>query len=147
MNEIIDTPKVDKRIESFLKQNTNLTLATSAGNIPYCANCFFAYAEAINAVVFKSKRDTNHIKQALQNRSVAGSIVPDKLDPSKIQGIQFQGILLEPQNELLDLIKKVYYVKYPFALAFAGELWVIELISIKMTDNALGFGKKIEWKK
>ena len=147
MNEVTEIQKVNERIISFLKQNTNLTIATSGNNIPYCANCFFAYVEENNILIFKSKRETMHIKQALVNNNVAGSITPDKLDSTKIQGIQFQGIFIEPKNELLELLKKVYYKKYPFAFTFAGDIWAIDITYIKMTDNTLGFGKKIEWKK
>lgn len=138
---------MNERIISFLRKNTNLTLATSADNVPYCANCFYAYEEQHDLLIFKSSPDTNHIRQALQNRAVAGSITPDKLDAAKIQGVQFHGEFLEPENERLDSLRKTYYKKYPFAMAFPGSIWVIELTAIKMTDNTLGFGKKIEWKR
>ena len=147
MNEIDVDRKVDEKIISFLKQCSALTIATSVNNIPYCSNCFFAYEEKGNFLVFKSKITTAHIQNALKNKNVSGSILPDKLDPTKIQGIQFSGEFLEPKNELLDSVKKTYYKKYPFALAFTGEMWAVELTSIKMTDNTLGFGKKIEWNK
>tara|TARA_B100000508_G_scaffold18974_1_gene12660 strand:- start:1065 stop:1169 length:105 start_codon:yes stop_codon:yes gene_type:complete len=29
----------------------------------------------------------------------------------------------------------------------SGRIWAIELIGIKMTDNTLGFGKKLIWTK
>jgi hypothetical protein len=31
------------------------------------------------------------------------------------------------------------------ALAMPGHIWTIQLTEIKMTDNTLGFGKKIAW--
>ena len=136
---------VDERIVSFLKGNTNLTLATCSANIPYCADCFYVYEEKRNLLIFKSKPETYHIKQAKENRSVAGSITPDRLNAARIQGIQFCGSFLEPGKELEDPLKKAYYKKYPFALSFPGNIWAIELDYIKMTDNTLGFGNKIEW--
>jgi hypothetical protein len=145
MNEVIEKQMVSEQIVSFLKGNTNFTIATSSDNVPYCANCFYAYEEENNFLVFKSDSETNHIRQALKNKAVAGSVTPDKLDRTKIQGIQFQGKFLRPENEMLDLLKKIYYKKYPFAVAFQGNIWAIELVNIKMTDNTLGFGKKIEW--
>jgi len=138
---------INERVIVFLKSCTNLTLATGKNSIPYCANCFYAYDEKQNLLVFKSDRDTNHIKQALENNNVAGTILPDKLEKAKIKGIQFNGKFIEAKDELLESIKKVYYKKYPFARAFAGELWAVEFTFIKMTDNTLGFGKKIEWRK
>ena len=147
MNQTLEIQKVNEKIISFLKQNTNLTIATCVNNIPHCANCFYAYDDEQSILIFKSKPETEHIKQALENNFVAGSITPDKLDATKIQGIQFYGVFLEPKNDLLEILKKIYYKKYPFAMAFAGNIWAIELTYIKMTDNTLGFGTKIEWKK
>lgn len=137
--------KVSERIIVFLKSNTDFTIATCSNNIPYCANCFYAYDEEQNLIFFKSKIKTKHIRQALENNNVAGSITPDKLDTATIQGIQFNGNFIEPQNELLNRLKKMYYKKYSFAIALPGNLWAIKLSYIKMTDNTLGFGTTIEW--
>ena len=138
---------LSEKIVLFLKKSTNLTLATSINNIPYCANCFYAYDAERNLLIFKSDRETHHIEEALLNNKVAGTVLPDKLDSKKIKGIQFSGIFIDAKDELLDSFKKIYYRKYPFALTFAGEIWAVELTNIKMTDNTLGFGKKIHWKK
>lgn len=145
MTKTLTLEKIDKRIISFLKQNTALTIAVSKNNIPYCANCFYTFDDERNIIVFKSKRETGHVQHALANNRVAGTILPNKLDLTKIQGMQFSGKFLEPENELLESLKKKYYSKYPFALAFTGEIWAIELTSVKLTDNTLGFGKRIEW--
>ena len=147
MNEVITRSGVNEKIISFLIQHTVLTLATCSDTIPHCSNCFFAYEEENNLLIFKSKKDTDHIRHGLENKNVSGSVLPDKLNSAKIQGIQFNGTFFEPKNELLEVLKKTYYKKYPFALAFTGEIWAVELTSIKMTDNTLGFGKKIEWNK
>ncbi|HEY4799604.1 MAG TPA: pyridoxamine 5'-phosphate oxidase family protein [Bacteroidia bacterium] len=147
MNEVSGEVVVDKRVVSFFHSSTNLTLATCVNNIPYCANCFYAYDESKNYLVFKSDPETNHIRQAIKNNQVAGTILPDKLEKAKIKGIQFNGNFIDWKKEDMESLKNVYYKKYPFARAFSGEMWGIELTYIKMTDNTLGFGKKIEWKK
>jgi hypothetical protein len=147
MNEAKEKNEMDERIRSFLSAQTNLTLAVSENDHPYCANCFYAFADKKNFLVFKSKPDTIHIALALKNDRVAGTITPDALDKTRIQGIQFTGKISRAAGEDLTTAKNAYYKKYPFALAFAGELWTIELNSIKFTDNKLGFGKKLEWRK
>lgn len=138
---------MNEKIISFLKQNTCLTLSTCYNNIPYCASCFYAFDENEKMLVFKSDATTNHIKQAILNKKIAGSVSPDKLEPTRIKGIQFQGNFVVPENDLLNSLKKIYYGKYPFAIGFSGDIWALELTQIKMTDNTLGFGKKIEWEK
>lgn len=135
----------DKLIASFFKAQTVFTLATSSHDQPHCSTCFYAYSEEYNMLVFKSSEQTDHIKQALLNNLLGGSVLPDKLQTGRIKGIQFKGKLIEPDTQCLSDLKKTYYSKYPFALTMGGEVWAIELKWIKFTDNTLGFGKKIKW--
>lgn len=141
------TTHPDKAIENFIQSQTALSIATSTNDIPYCATCFYAYAEEKQALIFKSGKETQHIMAALQNKQVAGTILPDKLVTGSVKGIQFNGVFIDPEGEMLDEARKIYYKKYPFALAFPGELWMVELHSIKFTDNTLGFGKKLKWER
>ena len=142
-----ESAQMDKKISAFIKAQTALTMATSVDGIPYCATCFYAYMEEENVLVFKSDVDTKHIADALRNNQVAGSILVDKTEIGKIKGIQFNGIFLTPKDAQLKDAQKAYYFKYPYAAAMKGDLWVIELTSVKLTDNTLGFGKKLKWQK
>ena len=136
---------MDKKIESFIEEQKNLTFCTAVDNVPNCANCFYAYIRESQFLIFKSNRKTKHIANALINNNVAGTIIPDISKIGIIKGIQFEGKFIIPKDRLLEKAKKVYYVKYPFALPVPGEIWMIELIFVKMTDNTLGFGGKLEW--
>lgn len=139
--------KMDKKIESFLESQKNLTLCTSVDNTPHCASCFYAYVSEGHFVVFKSDRKTKHICNAFINDKVAGTIIPNIDKIGTIKGIQFIGKFIVPTGVFVEQMKKKYYGKYPFALALAGDLWGIELQSVKMIDNTLGFGKKLSWEK
>ena len=138
---------MDKKIESFINEQKNLTLCTTIDNNPYCANCFYVYSGEDNFLVFKSDRTTKHIANALINDNVAGTIIPDISKIGTIKGIQFTGKFIAPADKLLEKAKSIYYNRFPFALPMTGEIWVIELISVKMTDSTLGFGKKLTWEK
>ncbi|MES2285634.1 MAG: pyridoxamine 5'-phosphate oxidase family protein [Bacteroidota bacterium] len=136
---------MDEKIQSFMDNQKNLTFCTAADNTPHCASCFYSYISEGDLIVFKSDKNTKHIINALSNDKVAGTIMPDVGKVGTIRGIQFSGKFKIPKDDLLVQAKKKYYGKYPFALAMAGDLWVIELQFVKMTDNTLGFGKKIIW--
>lgn len=138
---------MDKKIQSFIESQKNLTFCTAADNIPYCASCFYAYEREDNFIVFKSDKKSKHIVNALINDKVAGTIIPDVDKTGTIKGIQFIGKFIVPESVLLEQAKKKYYGKFPFAMVVPGELWAIELLSVKMTDNTLGFGKKLTWEK
>ena len=137
--------QVDNRIIEFLKKHHVLTLATSNQNIPYCANCFYVYSEEKNMLIFTSDYETKHVKDLKQQDIVAGSIVLETSVIGKIQGVQFQGKIFEPKDELLEIAKKKYLGRFPIAMLMKTTLWVVDLTFLKFTDNRLGFGKKIIW--
>ena len=137
----------EKRIVSFINSHHVLTLATCNDEEPYCANCFYVYMEEDNSLVFTSDFDTKHIRQVSHNIYVAGSIVFETNVISKIQGIQFQGIVSEARDELYTKARNAYLKRFPVAMLLKTPLWVIDLTFLKFTDNTLGFGKKFTWEK
>ena len=138
---------IDQRIKEFLHKHHVLTLATSRNNIPYCANCFYVYDHEKNMLVFTIDYETKHARDAALQSLVAGSVVLETNIIGKIQGIQFQGKMYVPQDELLKQVKARYLKRFPVAMLMKTHLWVVELSFLKFTDNRLGFGKKLIWGK
>ena len=136
---------IDSRIVKFFRRHHVLTIATTVSNEPWCANCFYAYLEEENSLVFTTDSDTRHGKEFLLNTLVAGSVVLETMVIGKIRGIQFQGTVSEPEGELIQKAKWAYLKKFPPAALMNTHLWVVKLTTIKMTDNRLGFGKKLIW--
>lgn len=95
--------------------------------------------------MFKSSKDTKHAAYLDAGKPVAGSILPDKLDVLRIQGIQLTGHILAGNDALHKHGVTVYYKRFPFARIMSGEIWAIRVHAIKMTDNKKGFGKKVKW--
>ena len=139
--------EIDKRIVEFINKHHVLTLATSRNNIPYSANCFYVFFEDENMLVFTSDHNTKHAQDALKQNIAAGSIVLETNVVGKIQGVQFQGKMYEPPNDLLKRVKARYLKRFPVAMLMKTNLWVVELGFLKFTDNRLGFGKKLIWGK
>ena len=94
-----------------------------------------------------SDAETLHIQQVLKNSTVAGGIAPDKLVFTQIKGIQFTGKCTPASGDLKSTAMRMYYLKYPIAVGMKGNFYAIELESIKMTDNTLGFGTKLNWRR
>jgi len=138
---------IDERIVRFFRKHHVLTIATSVNDEPWCANCFYVYLEEKNALCFTTGHETRHGKEFLKNKVVAGSVVLETPVIGKIRGIQFQGIVSKPEGELLKTVRKSFLKRFPVAMLMETHLWIVELTHIKMTDNRLGFGKKIIWEK
>ena len=137
---------IDKKIIRFFRKHHVLTISTSVNNEPWCANCFYVYLEEENALVFTTGIETRHGKEFAKNAHVAGSVVLETMVIGKIRGIQFQGIVSEPEGEMISKAKWAYLKRFPPAALMDTHLWVVKLTHIKMTDNRLGFGKKLIWK-
>ena len=139
----------DERIMQFINEHHVLTLAVSNNNIPWCASCFYVYLKESNLFVLTSGHDTRHIKDFLlnQEKQVAGTIALETKITGKIRGIQFSGIMYELTGKSLSHGKKAYLEKFPIARLSKLTLWRIEPYYLKMTDNRLGFGKKLIWNK
>lgn len=136
------------KIDKFIGQQTcaGVCCVDDKGN-PYCFSCFYSYNSAETLLYYKSSHDTQHSAMLLKNPVVAGTILPDELNLLQIRGIQFEGIVLSDNYSMTRRASAHYYGKHPVALGVPGEIWTIQINSIKFTDSTLGFGKKIIWKR
>ncbi len=135
---------MDKKIEKYIKAHHLLTLAVCGKGEPYCANCFYAFNIENRSLIFASDIKTKHMKEAISNPKIAGTVSKETKNIGKIQGIQFTGRL---KNSLTLEEIRSYFEKFPFAKSHKPLLWSIELDFVKLTDNLLGFGKKIVWQR
>jgi uncharacterized protein YhbP (UPF0306 family) len=138
---------MDNRIEKFISNHQTLTLATVENGQPYCCSLFYAFDSEECRFYFMSSADTRHIVEAIKNPKIAGTIVKEINSIAHLQGLQFIGRIIAEENSSNKKAEKNYLSKFPFAKIFASNLWVIDIDYIKMTDNTLGFGKKIIWEK
>jgi len=133
-------PENLEKIIEFLEKHHTLSLATCKDNQLSSCTLFYAYDKQTNAFIVASDTKTEHIQNVLENQNVAGTIHLEADIVGKIQGIQFKAIMSAFKDE-----RKVYLKRFPFALALNPTLWSIAVDSLKMTDNRLGFGKKLMW--
>jgi len=138
---------IDKRILSLLREHYIFTLAVTRGNQPWCATCFYIYDEERNLFIFTSEEDTRHIRDAVEtgNFLTSGAIALETNMIGKLRGIQFSGTMFKLEGSELKSAKKAYFEKFPIDRFSTLYLWGIKPDIIKMTDNRLGFGKKLIW--
>ncbi len=118
-----------------------MTLATQSDQGVYCANAFYAFSSQDGALIFSSDATTRHGAEMIANRDVAASIVLETKIVGKIQGVQIVGRIVESTAE----DRALYIAKFPYAIVMELNVWRLEIDHIKLTDNTLGFGKKLIW--
>jgi uncharacterized protein YhbP (UPF0306 family) len=141
----VERVELHKRIKTLLRRHYLLSIATVSDRGPWCASCFYAWDEENNTLVITSDLTTRHGSEFHTNPSVAGTIALETWRVGRIRGIQFTGTISEPEGEALSSARRIYLKRFPYAALADIHLWVIELNHIKLTDNRLGFGKKIIW--
>lgn len=136
------TEHIDERFGKFIAKHHVLTLATTdSRGIPYVANCFYAYDAKRNIFIFTSDDSTTHGTHLSQRRDVALSIVLETRIVGKVQGLQVVGVAERGDEEA----KRRYLRRFPYAAAAPLRLWMVRPTYLKLTDNTLGFGKKLIW--
>ncbi|MDR0294763.1 MAG: pyridoxamine 5'-phosphate oxidase family protein [Prevotellaceae bacterium] len=135
----------EQRIADFLRKHHVLTLATCTEGIPWCASVFYVYMPAENLLIFTSEYPTRHIQEAAQNDKIAGTVALETKQVGLVRGVQFQGRIFEPTDDLRQKAKRAFLASFPYAILKLAPFWAIELYVIKFTDNRLGFGKKLHW--
>jgi uncharacterized protein YhbP (UPF0306 family) len=120
-----------------------MTIASCVDSTPYCANLFYALADDGTSLVFISDRKTRHITEVLLNPRVAGSIVLETETVGQIQGLQFCGTVVELSGKARLKARLAYLKRFPYAVLSGAEIWLLKITYAKLTDNRLGFGKKI----
>ena len=120
-----------------------MTIATQANGVPYCANAFYAFDSSTNSLIFTSDETTRHGTEMVQSPTVAVSIVLETRIVGKVQGAQITGRVCRATEEQGRCDIK----RFPYALVADLTLWSVEIEYIKLTDNTLGFGKKLRWKR
>jgi uncharacterized protein YhbP (UPF0306 family) len=134
---------IEKKIIEFIREHHLLTLASSYENKPYCANCFYAFFEEKTRFIIASDSKTKHMRYLEQNPNFAGTIALETKEVGLIRGLQFSGVIKKANTK-----EKALYIKtFPYALALNPTLWSLHVEYMKFTDNRLGFGKKLEYKK
>ncbi|NLK66001.1 MAG: hypothetical protein GX282_00775 [Campylobacteraceae bacterium] len=132
-----------QNLDKFVTKMHLLSLSVIHENAPYPSNAFYAYDKEGSNLIVAGESKTTHIKVLKENNRVAVTIALDTKIVGKVQGVQILGTMREAN----DSEKKIYFKRYPYALAMKPEIWTIEINYAKFTDNTLGFGNKEIWER
>lgn len=91
--------------------------------------------------------DTRHGELMLQNPQVAGTVNGQPRTVMLIKGVQYHGRVRRLDEVSEQVARAAYQKRFPVSRKVSAPLWEIELDEMKMTDNSLGFGKKIAWQR
>ncbi|HIC12503.1 MAG TPA: hypothetical protein EYO75_03865 [Sulfurimonas sp.] len=117
-----------------------MSLATSTPDELSVCSLFFSYDTNTKSFIVASSEKTLHIQNILLNKNIAGNILLETKNVAEIQGLQFSGEFISLVDKELE---ELYLKDFPYAKELNPKLWQIKVKHFKLTDNSLGFGKKI----
>jgi uncharacterized protein YhbP (UPF0306 family) len=145
------------QILRYLQAHNTMTLATSAGDVPWAATVFYASDDL--SLYFFSAPESRHSENLARNPRVAVTIQEDYRDWQQIKGIQLGGTvaLVDSALEKAKALA-VYALKYPEVIKLftdpASGVFHRAFLKVKFyrvtpeqvffIDNAQGFGRRQE---
>lgn len=135
---------MDEKILKFILKMNILTMAVNdENNEIYIANAFYVFDEKKLSFIIASNEKSKHIKLAYLNDNLALSIYKNS-KISFLQGLQIKAKFKKANKEQI----KLYFDKYPFAkFGKDYDLFALDIIWLKFTDNKLLLNKKLEFKR
>lgn len=136
-----------KHISKFLSKQHLLALCAAADGDIWSANCFYVADISTMTLFFMSELKTLHGTLMHKNPHVVGTIAPQPKTIALIKGIQYRGEAFILTGEAETAARSLYCKDFPIAATMKAPVWALKLNQIKMTDNTLGFGKKLMWQR
>lgn len=133
------------KIVSYLSSQASLSLCCIDDGVPYCCTCFYVLDVQRMALYFSSSLNTHHASVMLKIPQVAGTVADQTRSVTHLQGVQYQGRVRLLADDEEKRARHLFCTSYPIAKLKKAPMWEIMLTTLKMTNNKLGFGKKLLW--
>lgn len=126
------------------KQHVVSWCVASEGEL-WCANAFYVYDAERVAFYLMSEEKTRHSQMTGNQAHVAGTVSGQPKTVALIRGVQFKGEIRRLEGEEAEDPRSRYLRRFPVAKMLSAPIWELRLDEVKLTDNTLGFGKKLSW--
>lgn len=134
---------MNEKITDFIRKQHLLSLSVIEKDSSllevYSASCYYAFDEENLCLLFKSAQDSKHIQLCALNPKVGVIIAKDSKNLGSIQGLQIKAFF----KQATQAQKNLYYTAYPFAKLGKGEVFALEILWAKYTDNKLLLSEKL----
>ncbi len=134
-------------IGRWLSKQHVVTWCVSREDELWCANAFYVYDPDTVAFYLLSEEHTRHGQMTGQRAKVAGTVNGQPKTVALIRGVQFKGEIRRLSGDEEARIRQRYVKRFPVARMLSAPVWEIRPDEIKFTDNTLGFGKKLHWRR
>jgi hypothetical protein len=132
-------------ISRWLNKQHVLSYCVGGPEDLWCANAFYYFDPKRVAFYLLTEAHSRHGELIGKGSSVAGTVNGQPKTVALIRGVQFRGKIHPLEDAEAASVRSLYYRRFPVARVMTAPVWEIQLAELKMTDNTLGFGKKLHW--
>ena len=138
---------VPEIIDRFLTDNHVLSLGVVDGEGPWAASLFYAYEPENVALLVMTSSDSRHGQALIDQKKIAGTVAGQPEHLRDIAGIQFTATVeLLKETERSSALTR-YRQRHAAARLMNSDIWRLELLTVKYTDNRLAFARKNHWQR
>ncbi len=135
------------RIWQYLQDNHVINIAVCCPHDHWAFTAFYAPDTENSHLIIFSGATTRHGIIMQQQPQITGTISDPHQQIAHLTGLQFTGIITLVAEEEQARAFTIYQQAFPFIKEMPKEAaWHLSFDHLKLTDNSLGFGTKIEWK-
>ena len=130
--------------QDFYGKPTNLTVSGQLNGETFAMafKNIYTFGPTFRA---ENSNTTRHAAEMKECARVAASIVLETRVVGRVQGLQIEGEATLAEGEEFAAAKSAYLKKFPYAAVAELHLWLLRPVQMKLTDNTLGFGRKLIW--
>lgn len=136
-----------RHISDYLQSQHVLTLCANSANDLWCASCFYLFDSQSMTFLLMSDLQTRHAVLMVANPVICGTVVAQVEEVSQVQGVQFKGRIALLEGNDATSANQAYCQRFPIAKTHSAPIWCIEIGTLKMVNNQLGFGHKLVWQR
>ena len=134
-----------EKIWKYTKQNNVINICAIYQTDFWTASLFYAFDEENNCVYVMSSENTRHGQLMVHNPRICGTISNQISVVYKIVGLQFTAEAYILCDKEKSMALSTYLKRFPIAHLKKDTIWKIVFTELKLTDNRLGFGRKLHW--
>lgn len=132
-------------IDAFLLDHHLMSLAVTDGSAPWAANVFYVFDAQEPRLLFFTATTTRHGALLESDGRAAATIAGETRAIARLSGLQLEGRASVLGGAEAEAAHAVFLAKFPEIAGLDAPIWALRPDTIKLTDNARGFGHKEVW--
>lgn len=133
-------------IAGYLAAHHVMSLAVAADGDVWAASAFYCWDGPARRLLNYTSPATRHGRLSLRDSRAAATISDQERDVSRLAGLQLEGSTALLDGDGAAAGRRLFADRFPEVGMASAEIWALHPTHVALTDNARGFGDRLEWR-